>query len=324
MGTWFATLRSYNPWRTEESSTDPDPNIDHSNAENKGYKLMIQYHNELVAALSTESDLLSIAGALLSREFISAVIFDNTVQHHFSTPIEKAITVVKVLRERIKIAPQQFPELMQIFSEHTSTKCIAARLLSQYTHKGEVVDTACHIICAWFMQLHDHKYYSLIIGNVISDKDDFSLHLKTLYARLTPTQVSANTWPPSATHKVFNLAMIKSISDVRRGQIEDKFVQKTITGRVDDILEEKYSIQLKNIFKETKGTQRVVLVEGPPGCGKTTLSVYISQQWGEGKLFTEFKYVILIQLRDPEVQAASCIADLLPARNDEMRQQADR
>ena len=151
---------------------------------------MIQYHNELVAALSTESDLLSIAGALLSREFISAATFDNTVQHPTPT------TVVKVLRERIKIAPQQFPELMQIFSEHTSTKCIAAKLLSRYTHKGEVVDTACHIICAWFMQMHDHNYYSLIIGNVISDKDDFSLHLKTLYASLTPTQVSANTWPP--------------------------------------------------------------------------------------------------------------------------------
>ena len=41
-----------------------------------------------------------------------------------------------------------------------------------------------------------------------------------------------------------------------------------------------------------------------------TLSVHISQQWGEGKLFTdsEFDYVILIRLRDPAVQNARCIA----------------
>ena len=68
--------------------------------------------------------------------------------------------------------------------------------------------------------------------------------------------------------------------------------------------------------------RKVVLLEGAPGCGKSTLSVYISQQWGEGKLFQEFKYVVLVRLRDPAVQAASCIADLLPGRDDEMRQQA--
>ena len=156
-------------------------------------------------------------------------------------------------------------------------------------------------------------------GGVISD--ELKCYLKTLYASLTPTQVSADTWPPSATRKVFNLAMIKC-TEVRRGQIQDKFIRQTITGKVDDILREKYPIQLKDIFSKTEGKRKVVLLEGAPGCGKSTLSVYISQQWGEGKLFQEFKYVILVRLRDPAVQTANCIADLLPGRDDEMRQQA--
>ena len=57
----------------------------------------------------------------------------------------------------------------------------------------------------------------------------------------------------------------------------------------------------------------MVLLEGPPGCGKSTLPVFISQKWGEGELFTEYQLVILIRLRDPAVQRAKCIAKLLPS-----------
>ena len=145
--------------------------------------------------------------------------------------------------------------------------------------------------------------------------DDFMIHLKFLYKR---TQTSTNTWPPSATRKVFNLAMVRT-KKIRRRHIDDEFLRMTITGKIDDILERKIPIQLEGIFSEE---QKVVLLEGAPGCGKSTLSVHISQQWGEGKLFREFKYVILVRLRDPAVQTASCIADLLPARDDEIRQQA--
>ena len=129
----------------------------------------------------------------------------------------------------------------------------------------------------------------------IVTRDEFKRYIKTLYATLIPTQVSADTWPPSVTRKVFSLAMIKS-TEVRRGQIQNELIQQTITGKVDDILREKYPIQLKDIFNEMKGKRKMVLLEGAPGCGKSTLSVYISQQWGEGKLFQEFKYVILVRL----------------------------
>ena len=146
--------------------------------------------------------------------------------------------------------------------------------------------------------------------------DQFRSCLKALYGSLTPTQSSADTWPPSATRKVINLAMINTV--VRRGQIQNRFVQQTITGKIDDIMREKYPVEVKDIFNETEGKRKVVLLEGAPGCGKSTLSVYISQQWGEGKLFTEFNYAILVRLQDPAVQAASCIADLIPAKDDKM------
>ena len=140
--------------------------------------------------------------------------------------------------------------------------------------------------------------------------------LRNLYTRLTPTKTSDHQWPPSSTGRVFNLAMIKE-ERLCGGKI-DCFVRMTITGKIDDILHAKSRIELGEIFKEAKemGKRKVILMEGAPGCGKSTLSIFISQQWGDGKLFQEFEAVILVRLRDPAVQSARNIADLFPSNDD--------
>ena len=115
--------------------------------------------------------------------------------------------------------------------------------------------------------------------------------------------------------KVCNLAMIKA-QQVQRKRIEDEFMRMTITGKVDDILEAKVPVELKDIFKQIeKGKPRKVLLEGAPGCGKSTLSFHICQQWRDGNLFQEYRLVILVRLRERAVQTSNDIADLLPRRN---------
>ena len=141
--------------------------------------------------------------------------------------------------------------------------------------------------------------------------------LKGLYTSLAATQTSEIQWPPPCTHRVFNLAMIKK-EQVQRGDIDtDSYIRMTITGKLDDILHMKVPIQLENIFAGVQPNKRkVVLMEGAPGCGKSTLANFISQQWGEDKLFTEFKVVVLIRLRDPVIQKAHSILDLIPSGDD--------
>ena len=56
-----------------------------------------------------------------------------------------------------------------------------------------------------------------------------------------------------------------------------------------------------------------MLIEGAAGSGKSTLSAHICMQWSEGNLFTEYRLVVLVQLRDPEIHSVKSIADLLPA-----------
>ena len=65
----------------------------------------------------------------------------------------------------------------------------------------------------------------------------------------------------------------------------------------------------------------MILIDGAPGSGKTSLTVHICQRWSRGELFEEFTVVILVQLRDPAVQSAKSIADLLPCPDIETAQQ---
>ena len=142
--------------------------------------------------------------------------------------------------------------------------------------------------------------------------------LKCLYASLTTTKTSDLQWPPPCTHKVFNLAIIKE-EVVKRSNVSDSFVRMSITGKLDDILHVKTPIELVNIFNGVGPNKRkVVLMEGAPGCGKSTLSNFITQQWGEDKIFAklQFKAVVLVQLRDPVIQKAKSIIDLFPSGDD--------
>ena len=121
-------------------------------------------------------------------------------------------------------------------------------------------------------------------------------------------------WIPSPTKKIFRLAMIQR-ERVQQGRIEDRLVRMTISGRVDDILYAKSLVELEYIFGNMLHGGEIILIEGAPGSGKSTLTVHICQRWGKGELFQQFIVVILVQLRDPAVQRAQTIADLLSVKN---------
>ena len=173
------------------------------------------------------------------------------------------------------------------------------------------------------LELADGDFFSendirtLSVGNklVYSPLTKFRDKVKKRYQIETQTTVSHAEWIASPARKVFRLAMIQR-ERVQHGQVDDQFVKMTISGKIDDILHRKTPIELKNMFKSNKdGEQQLILIEGAPGSGKTTLTIFICQNWGEGKLFQQFAAVILVQLRDPAVQRAQTIADLLPVEN---------
>ena len=109
---------------------------------------------------------------------------------------------------------------------------------------------------------------------------------------------------------------------VQRRNIDDHFIRETITGKIDDILRRKEPITLEQIFE--KSEQKKILIEGAPGCGKSTLSLHICHEWVADRLLKEYSQVILVKLREEVVQNAKSITDLLPKRNGTMGQNAEK
>ena len=141
----------------------------------------------------------------------------------------------------------------------------------------------------------------------------YSGYLKNRYSQIHIT-VASKKWLPSPTRKIFKLAIVKK-ERIQRGKVDNEFVHKIIRGQVDDILLKKSPIELEKLFMNIEGERKVILIDGAPGSGKSTLTVHICQKWGRGELFQEFTIVILVQLRDTAVQSAQSIADLIPCRN---------
>ena len=151
---------------------------------------------------------------------------------------------------------------------------------------------------------------------------EFTAYLKSLYkAKTQASTTDDDHWPPPVTNKVFSLAMIMP-EEVQRRKIDDHFVRETITGKIDDILQRKIPIKLEQIFD--KGEQKKILIEGAPGCGKSTLSLHICHEWIAGRLLKEYSQVILVKLREKAVQNAKNVGDLLPKRDDTMGQNAEK
>ena len=152
--------------------------------------------------------------------------------------------------------------------------------------------------------------------SVVSEMEEYDLasfasELKKQY-QITEVTIFPHEWMALQIKKIFKLAVIHKMQ-LSYWQPVDDFVRKTITGKVDDILNDKTPIELENIFKANKGKrQQFVLLEGAPSSGKSSLAIYICQKWGKGELFEEFTLVILVQLGDPAVQRAQSISDLLP------------
>ena len=96
-----------------------------------------------------------------------------------------------------------------------------------------------------------------------------------LYLYFTQSEVPKDSWPPVGIKTFINLVLIKRIKE----KSDPKHY--ALSGDTNKVIAQKENIEYSEVFGEYKSSE-LVLVEGRPGSGKTTLVHKIIKDWING------------------------------------------
>ena len=108
-----------------------------------------------------------------------------------------------------------------------------------------------------------------------------------------------------------NLALVKKDEQI------SSFTISTLHGGVDEIRKSKIPVGMDAIVASNS---KFVLVEGPPGIGKSTLCWELCRQWDTLKSLQDYKIVLQLKLREKRVQDASSLQEIFYHRDKELSQ----
>ena len=120
----------------------------------------------------------------------------------------------------------------------------------------------------------------------------------------------ADKYLPTLDAPYINLAMI------RRGycnpEQRDEFTKQTLHGGVDEILQSKTPINIEDLLtpEDNGNPVRFILVEGPPGIGKSTFAWEACRRWDEIESLQNYHAVVLLKLREEGVLNAVSLPSL--------------
>ena len=145
----------------------------------------------------------------------------------------------------------------------------------------------------------------LFIDNAV---DWLSGDMKARYCsmRLNKYTEERDPWPPIKTKSYVTLALVYQ-NELQTAQKTTATIYLRTKGDIHKIshtIEASKLTDIAQIFDPMSGRVpiNIILIEGHAGIGKTTLVKQVCIEWAEGKLLISDKLVLLLLLRDPNVQ----------------------
>ena len=147
----------------------------------------------------------------------------------------------------------------------------------------------------------------------------FIEYLKSLYMSSPVEKRTVVLKLPNPGNVFINLAFIDRntkglMTDDNKTKEYDEITEAMVRdGNVDVIEGRKCPIDMNKIASElpTAPLEKVILVEGAPGVGKSTFAWEFCRRWERGEIAQQYDLVLLLRLRDDSICKAKCLKDLI-------------
>ena len=185
-------------------------------------------------------------------------------------------------------------------------------------HLASVMDTSVHYVqhTPTTQPYHTiHTQGNSATADPKSPMDTFVHYVKSTYKQFEiERNLNVLKWPPTPSKIFINLACIDWESVVSKEEADEYTRAMVEDGNVDVIMKKKINIDFDNIVQDLPpltASEKVVLVEGAPGVGKSTFAWEFCRRWESGEIAQQYQLVLLLRLREERMSRAKSLRDLI-------------
>ncbi len=245
---------------------------------------------------------------------LSTLSSDTIITEELIVPLLEALVRVNYKWEEIGTA-LHLPDHIIRQCEHKNHTLALKNILTEWVHKNGLPSNLGNLQRALSSSIVGESSFAQSIFKLLNESEESTSSesnslshetrlLKAMYSK--QKEVPTDHWPPVGIDTCINLALINS----SRSKINRDY-DYSVRGDPDDILHEKTMVEYKDIFGE-HAAGKVILVEGRPGSGKTTLVSKISKDWAtEESFLVNTKMLFLVPLRSFGKKSSHSLSDVL-------------